>query len=171
VAKGKIPSGLFAALLALVCSLSYQRADATACFAGPSDTEYPCATGGVIPPTPIYVGQTVTFFAYLQFYAPATSGTVEWFTSEGPPFVETALTSDSISGFFTEPEQHANWQAIIYDNLGQMGLVCPCEGNASEIEFSVLAAVPEPSTWAIMLIGFAVIGFAGYRRSLRPAHQ
>jgi hypothetical protein len=34
-----------------------------------------------------------------------------------------------------------------------------------------VALVPEPSTWAMMLIGFAVIGFAGFRRSLRPAHQ
>jgi PEP-CTERM motif-containing protein len=31
-----------------------------------------------------------------------------------------------------------------------------------------VAAVAEPSTWAMMLIGFAAIGFAGYRRSLRP---
>jgi PEP-CTERM motif len=25
--------------------------------------------------------------------------------------------------------------------------------------------VPEPSTWAMMLIGFAGLGYAGYRRS------
>jgi PEP-CTERM motif-containing protein len=30
-----------------------------------------------------------------------------------------------------------------------------------------IASVPEPSTWAMMLIGFAGIGFAGYRRSRR----
>ncbi|HZZ21512.1 MAG TPA: PEPxxWA-CTERM sorting domain-containing protein [Roseiarcus sp.] len=29
--------------------------------------------------------------------------------------------------------------------------------------------VPEPSTWAMMLIGFAGLGFAGYRRRLRLA--
>jgi ATP-dependent DNA ligase len=29
-------------------------------------------------------------------------------------------------------------------------------------------AVPEPSTWAMMLLGFAVLGYAGYRRSERP---
>jgi hypothetical protein len=27
----------------------------------------------------------------------------------------------------------------------------------------VLAATPEPSTWAMMLIGFASLGVAGYR--------
>jgi len=28
-------------------------------------------------------------------------------------------------------------------------------------------AVPEPSTWAMMLLGFAGLGFAGYRRAKR----
>ena len=34
-----------------------------------------------------------------------------------------------------------------------------------------LSAVPEPSTWAMMLLGFAGLGFAGYRkaRSARTA--
>jgi PEP-CTERM motif len=27
------------------------------------------------------------------------------------------------------------------------------------------ATIPEPSTWAMMLLGFAGLGFAGYRRS------
>jgi hypothetical protein len=31
------------------------------------------------------------------------------------------------------------------------------------------AAVPEPSTWAMMLIGFAGLGFAGYRQARRRA--
>ncbi len=29
-------------------------------------------------------------------------------------------------------------------------------------------AVPEPSTWAMMLMGFAGLGYAGYRRSAKP---
>jgi len=32
-----------------------------------------------------------------------------------------------------------------------------------------VAAVPEPSTWAMMVLGFAGLGFAGYRRS-RKSH-
>jgi hypothetical protein len=31
----------------------------------------------------------------------------------------------------------------------------------------VLSSVPEPSTWAMMLLGFAGLGFAGYRASRR----
>jgi hypothetical protein len=30
-------------------------------------------------------------------------------------------------------------------------------------------AVPEPSTWAMMLLGFAGLGFAGYRRSRKAS--
>jgi PEP-CTERM motif len=31
----------------------------------------------------------------------------------------------------------------------------------------VLTSVPEPSTWTMMLVGFAGLGFAGYRASRR----
>jgi hypothetical protein len=30
-----------------------------------------------------------------------------------------------------------------------------------------ISAVPEPATWAMMLLGFAGLGFAGYRRTLK----
>jgi hypothetical protein len=33
----------------------------------------------------------------------------------------------------------------------------------------VTSAVPEPTTWAMMLLGFAGIGFMGYRRKSKPA--
>jgi hypothetical protein len=32
-----------------------------------------------------------------------------------------------------------------------------------------VAGVPEPSTWAMLLLGFAAVGFMAYRRKLRPA--
>ena len=32
-----------------------------------------------------------------------------------------------------------------------------------------VAAVPEPSTWAMMILGFAGIGFIAYRRKSKPA--
>ncbi len=31
------------------------------------------------------------------------------------------------------------------------------------------ASTPEPSTWAMMLLGFAGLGFAGYRKSRKAA--
>jgi hypothetical protein len=32
-----------------------------------------------------------------------------------------------------------------------------------------LAPVPEPSTWAMILLGFAGLGFVGYRRAAKAA--
>ena len=39
------------------------------------------------------------------------------------------------------------------------------EGSEVESFVVVTAAVPEPSTWAMMLIGFAGLGYAGHRAS------
>jgi len=42
-------------------------------------------------------------------------------------------------------------------------------GNGEvEIDF-VGPAVPEPSTWAMLLLGFAGLGYAGYRHGARGA--
>ena len=35
-------------------------------------------------------------------------------------------------------------------------------------DFAIGGAVPEPSTWAMMLIGFGALGYAGYRRRREP---
>jgi hypothetical protein len=35
-------------------------------------------------------------------------------------------------------------------------------------DFAIGGAVPEPSTWAMMLVGFAGLGYAGYRRARAP---
>jgi PEP-CTERM motif len=42
-------------------------------------------------------------------------------------------------------------------------------GLASGTLTSDTLTVPEPSTWAMMLVGFAGLGFAGYRASRRTA--
>jgi PEP-CTERM motif len=42
-------------------------------------------------------------------------------------------------------------------------------GDFGEIFFSAASAVPEPSTWAMMLLGFAGIGFVTYRHHSKSA--
>jgi hypothetical protein len=37
--------------------------------------------------------------------------------------------------------------------------------NASKWTVAAAGTIPEPSTWAMMLLGFAGLGFAGYRRA------
>ena len=43
------------------------------------------------------------------------------------------------------------------------------QGCATPGPACVTAAVPEPSTWAMMLLGFAGLGFTAYRRKSKPA--
>jgi PEP-CTERM motif len=45
------------------------------------------------------------------------------------------------------------------------------EGGASTLYITAdfTAAVPEPSTWAMMILGFAGLGFMAYRRKSKPA--
>jgi hypothetical protein len=43
-------------------------------------------------------------------------------------------------------------------------------GSGVNQNFTLVIGTPEPSTWAMMLLGFAGLGYAGYRRSkARPA--
>jgi hypothetical protein len=38
-------------------------------------------------------------------------------------------------------------------------------GNTGVVDFSLAGGAPEPATWAMMLLGFAGLGFAGYRKA------
>ena len=43
--------------------------------------------------------------------------------------------------------------------------------SATNSYYGVSGAVPEPATWAMMLVGFAGLGFAGYRTSARASRS
>ncbi len=45
------------------------------------------------------------------------------------------------------------------------------QGFAFNYAAGEIAAVPEPSTWAMMILGFAGIGFMAYRRKPKPASR
>jgi hypothetical protein len=69
-------------------------------------------------------------------------------------------------------------QSIIADAVGRWRPVIPvaifCGLRASKLrglrcDVAVAGAVPEPSTWAMMILGFASIGFIAYRRKNQPA--
>jgi hypothetical protein len=38
-----------------------------------------------------------------------------------------------------------------------------------DVSFTTVTPVPEPSTWAMMILGFAGVGFVAYRRKSKPA--
>jgi hypothetical protein len=53
---------------------------------------------------------------------------------------------------------------VIAPGLGSTSNGVP-ESGVTEIAAAVAATVPEPSAWAMTLIGFAGVGFVGYRRA------
>jgi PEP-CTERM motif len=48
--------------------------------------------------------------------------------------------------------------------LGSFNLANPFFRQNDVLTVSAVAAVPEPSTWAMMILGFAGVGFMAYRR-------
>jgi len=62
----------------------------------------------------------------------------------------------------TNPSSPSYFAADIVGENGSTGAV----GSGT-----VIAAVPEPSTWAMLLLGFAGVGFAAYRRKTGPAFR
>jgi hypothetical protein len=83
-------------------------------------------------------------------------------TSDGND-ITFSFGSDLIGGahsgnlqLFTNATSYVDPMATFNDNtLFQLNVVAP--------------AVPEPSTWAMMILGFAGIGFMAYRRKSKPA--
>ena len=61
-------------------------------------------------------------------------------------------TTDVTSGFFE----------LVFADLSPTTLTVTVADSST-------AAVPEPSTWAMMIIGFAGVGFMAYRRKSKPA--
>ena len=53
--------------------------------------------------------------------------------------------------------------------LGSFNLSNPFFGQNDVLTISAVAAVPEPSTWAMMILGFAGVGFMAYRRKAKRA--
>ncbi len=61
-----------------------------------------------------------------------------------------------------------------YNSVGGQHPLCPMVPNTATIQFDLsvdgsLSTVPEPSTWAMLVLGFVGLGFAGYRASRKSA--
>jgi hypothetical protein len=73
----------------------------------------------------------------------------------------TVWTSFSIATGFVSGVNTLDF--IVNNAGGPTGLRVEMKGTAA------VASVPEPSTWAMMILGFAGVGFMAYRRKSKPA--
>jgi hypothetical protein len=83
-----------------------------------------------------------TYYLVLQNAATNGGNAAFWDVNSGP-----STASFAVNGTFIESIPSSNSFQIL----------------------GVTSAVPEPSTWAMMLLGFAGIGFMAYRRNSKPA--
>lgn len=83
----------------------------------------------------------------------------------------------TLSVFPSSPLNSTTFYATVTDTSGSFDLIggqadlYNFAGGASEFGAvgTVVAAVPEPSTWAMLILGFAGVGFMAYRRKSKPA--
>jgi hypothetical protein len=69
---------------------------------------------------------------------------------------------------FAGPELFTGLGSDPVFNLGTFALTSIVSGRSTLTISTVAAAVPEPSTWAMMIIGFAGLGFASRWRRTQP---
>jgi len=74
----------------------------------------------------------------------------------------TALGFTQLSG--NGPDLFTGSPADPVFTLGSFKLANPFLGQNDVLTISAVAAVPEASTWAMMILGFAGVGFVAYRR-------
>ena len=72
-----------------------------------------------------------------------------------PGSVDTFVTGINASGDVT---------GYYYTNSATYGFIATPQTSGPLIS-TAIAAVPEPSTWALLLVGFAGLGFAGCRKA------
>ena len=103
------------------------------------------------------------------------------FSDQGPPgagFEDVSSSEDildTVSASFATYDLTTSIGPIVGSSVINDGISFPTSGgdfvltSAGDATFTSVAsetnAIPEPSTWAMMLIGFAGLGYAGYRRA------
>jgi hypothetical protein len=102
-----------------------------------------------------------TFYTYIQVSGTTSGGTATISHDDGAS-VYTG-TPGSGTAVFLEPLQTSDESASFKMPAGLFYVdYIEANGAPSDLTFSV--AVPEPSTWAMMLTGFVFLGFAAFRR-------
>jgi hypothetical protein len=111
----------------------------------------------IINPAPAVVGQPVL----LTDVTSSPGDVVLWDFVIDTAFNQ--VTTDQLTWTFTTPGVYSIY--VIADHFDGRDVSHTFTDTA---ELNV-AAVPEPSTWAMMLLGFAGVGFMAYRRQSKPA--
>jgi hypothetical protein len=116
---------------------------------------------------------TLTDFNSLRFYTPSTSDHLDLSQN----LIGQTLSSGCAYGTSVGSCGNGNGGDFnIFGNnsldpIGAWYFQLQTSGGSGDslLVTSISAAVPEPSTWAMMILGFAGVGFMAYRRRNKPA--
>jgi hypothetical protein len=117
---------------------------------------------------PVFGATLTSFTLDIAGYA---STTLTIFDSFGATLLSTPLTLTY--GAYTDPGVYVNYSVTSATGIGGFSFDGAALGNTSIDNVvatdNLVAGVPEPSTWAMMILGFAGIGFMTYRRKRQAA--
>jgi hypothetical protein len=71
-----------------------------------------------------------------------------------------------VNGFGSQTSANDNQWFNIRDTAGPI-LFFTASSTQNAFEFDMGSSVPEPSTWAMMMLGFVGLGYAAFRRSAK----
>jgi hypothetical protein len=105
-----------------------------------------------------------TFDLLVTFTAPAGSGS-NTFVADVAGHVQGNTANIPLSVTFDNTQLSFNGFTLTVSDLTGITV----GGDGFHLTGTITAAVPEPSTWAMMILGFAGVGFMAYRRKSKPA--
>jgi hypothetical protein len=91
--------------------------------------------------------------------------TVDGFTLTGADLVAMSTIANPVTGTGDQSAPSGN-QLVTITGLGPF-TTATFSSTRNAFEFSLGSSVPEPSTWAMMGIGFAALGYAAFRRNTK----
>lgn len=161
------------ALFLLFC---IKPASASPCYStAPDGSSYFCALGTInlASAEPVHVGDIVELVAIVGGPGPFSNPTLWDYGVFDGLLISSGPASFTFEGTFN---QAGLWPLFMtfQDGYGNEGCAGGGPPGCGSYLIEVLPAaqvtpVPEPSTWAMLLIGFAGVGFAAFRRRLKPA--
>jgi hypothetical protein len=104
------------------------------------------------------------YFFVPQVEVTDADGNFLWLSASRPISGGTGPFVGDLQEWTRDANLDPDWLRVGTDIVG--GAMPPTFNAAFSLSGS---AIPEPSTWAMMLLGFAGVGFAGYRTSRRAA--
>ncbi|PHV17177.1 PEP-CTERM sorting domain-containing protein [Janthinobacterium sp. BJB303] len=179
-----VPGASYGDLVGAVFDGTDPAACGMACPTNNTSNYYASLNDGVVYLNPAHYGGSVSlkgfdasFIGYAQGVSyPAVAGLlrVQGFYADGSSLYETYQLGGPVGGNFQFQHYNtsANFGSQQFASLAFFGFTCNTAGSCSAFSSNkgqfaldnIVATVPEPSTYAMMLLGLAGIGFAARRR-------